>query len=332
MTAAVRGGGVEIIGLGHYAPARVVANAEIEESLGLEAGWIERRTGIRERRWAADGEKLSDMAVAAGQMALENAGASAGDVQLVLLATSTPDHLLPPSAPLVAHRLGLAGAGGIDLAGACAGFLYALTLADSFVRVHRKNVLVIAANILSRRINPSEKASSVLFADAAGAMLLAPSTREGCGVLGADLRSDGSAYDLIKIEAGGSAKPFEPGLAPELLQMSMRDGKAVFVKAVSMMSQASRAALARAGVSPNDIDHFVPHQANARIIEAVRRDLNVSDGAVCRSLEAFGNSSAATIPFTMSILSRTRVFQVGDRVLLCAAGAGMNGGAVVVGL
>lgn len=325
-------GGVEIVGLGHYAPVRVVTNAELEDKLGLEAGWIKRRTGIRERRWAAPAEKLSDMAVAAGRMALEAAGVAANDVQLVLLATSTPDHLLPPSAPLVAHRLGLAGAGGIDLTGACAGFLYALTLGDAYVRAHGKHVLIIAANILSRRINPAEKASSVLFADAAGAMVLAPSARDGCGVLGADLRSDGAGYDLIQIAAGGSAQPFEPGLAPELLQMSMRDGKAVFVQAVTMMSQASQAALERAGVASGDVDHFIPHQANARIIDAVRKDLQVPEEALCTSLETFGNSSAATIPFTMSNLSRTRLFQAGDRVLLCAAGAGMNGGAIVVGL
>ena len=145
----------KLAGLGRYAPERRVGNAEIEQRLGLEAGWIERRTGIRERRYAAEGESLTDMAFHAGEMAIAASGIARDKIALVLLATSTPDHLLPPSAPLLAHRLGLAGAGGIDLAGACAGFLYALVLADGFVRAQGKSVLVVAANVLSRRTNPA---------------------------------------------------------------------------------------------------------------------------------------------------------------------------------
>ncbi|APO69851.1 beta-ketoacyl-acyl-carrier-protein synthase domain-containing protein (plasmid) [Rhizobium gallicum] len=156
-------------GFGHAVPKRRVDNAEIEFRLGLEAGWIERRTGIRTRHWAGEGETLSRLAASAGRMALENAQIARDDIALTLRATSTPDHLLPPSAPLLAYDLGLAESGAIDLAGACSGFLYALALADSFVRVHRRCVLVVAANILSRRINPAERASAVLFADAAGA-------------------------------------------------------------------------------------------------------------------------------------------------------------------
>ncbi len=315
-------GGVEILGLGHYAPERVVMSGEIEERLGLETGWIERRTGIAERRWAAEGERLSDLAIAAGDMALRRADASRDSVGLVLLATSTPDHLLPPTAPLVAHRLGLDRAGGIDLAGACAGFLYALTLADAFVRVHQGNVLVIAANILSRRINPKETASAVLFADAAGAFLIGPCGRAGAGVIGADLKTDGSGYDLIKIAAGGSAVPYGTELEVEDVLMCMADGRAVFQRAIAMMSETSRAALAKAGLHAAEVTHFVPHQANVRIIEAVRKDLGIREVSVCSSVCAYGNSSAATIPFTMSILSEGRGFQAGDRVLLCAAGAG----------
>ena len=325
-------GGVEVLGLGHYAPERVVKSCEIEDRLGLESGWIESRTGIAERRWAAKEERLSDLAIAAGEMALSRAKVSRASVGLILLATSTPDHLLPPTAPLVAHRLGLAGAGGIDIAGACAGFLYALTLADAFVRVHQKNVLVIAANILSRRINPKETASAVLFADAAGAMLIGPSQRTGAGVIGADVRCDGSGYDLIKIAAGGSAVPYGTELASEDVLMCMSDGRAVFQRAIAMMSDTSRAALANAGLHAAEVTHFVPHQATVRIIEAVRRNLGIREVSVCSTVCAYGNSSAATIPFTMSILSDERGFQTGDRVLLCAAGAGLNGGAVLLGL
>jgi 3-oxoacyl-[acyl-carrier-protein] synthase-3 len=158
--------GSTILALGHYAPERRVTNTEIETRLGLESGWILRRTGIAERRFAAEGEALSDMAVKAGEMALARAGFDPARVGLLILATSTPDHLLPPTGPLVAHRLGLGSAGAIDMAGACAGFLYALTFADSFARAQGVPVLVIAANILSRRMNLDDRNSSVLFGDA----------------------------------------------------------------------------------------------------------------------------------------------------------------------
>jgi 3-oxoacyl-[acyl-carrier-protein] synthase-3 len=176
-----------IAGFGHYVPSRRVENAELETSLGLEPGWIEQRTGIRARHWAGEGDRLSDLAAKAGESALQDAGLDRGDIALTLLATSTPDHLLPPSAPLLAHRLNLINSGAIDLAGACSGFLYALTLADGFVRTQGRPVLVVAANILSRRINPAERASAVLFADAAGAVVLVPSDNPNAGLLGMDL-------------------------------------------------------------------------------------------------------------------------------------------------
>lgn len=329
---AVKKPGVEIVGYGHYAPSRVVTSSQLEQSLGKEPGWIEQRTGIRERRWAAEGEKLSDMAVHAGEMALSHAGIARDQVKVMLLATSTPDHLLPPTAPLVAHRLGLSSSGGIDLAGACAGFVYSLTLADAFVRQHQAPVLVIAANILSRRINMKEAASAILFADAAGAVLLAPSERPEAGVVAAELASEGVAYDLIKIPAGGSALPFQPGLDPADLKMALRNGRSVFHKAVTMMVRTSRDAMAKAEVDICDISHVVPHQANTRIIEAVRGQLGVSSQRVLSTVEAFGNSSAATIPFTMSFLKGADGFHNGERVLLCAAGAGLTGGSVILGM
>ncbi|MER8499194.1 3-oxoacyl-ACP synthase, partial [Mesorhizobium sp. M1312] len=187
-----------ILGFGHHVPGRKVANAEIESNLGLEPGWIERRTGIRSRFWATDEDTLSGLAEQAGDMALANAGIDRSDIGLLLLATSTPDHLLPPSAPLVAHRLGLRRAGAVDLTGACAGFIYALMFADGFTRLHGKSALVIAANILSRRINPAERASSVLFADAAGAVVIGPCEGPNQGILSASVDSDGSRYGLIQ--------------------------------------------------------------------------------------------------------------------------------------
>lgn len=317
-----------LVGFGHAVPGRAVANAEIEASLGLGDGWIERRTGIRTRFWAGEGDTLSGLAVAAGERALAQSGLPRQSVGLVLLATSTPDHLLPPSAPLVAHRLGLGSAGGLDLAGACAGFIYALVLADGYVRAQGKPVLVIAANILSRRINPAERASAVLFADAAGAVVLAPGDA-GAGLIGADLRSEGGAYDLISIPAGGSTRPFAAGVDPTDALMTMRDGRAVYEKAVRMMVDCARAALREADCEAGEVSRFVPHQANARIFETVASQLGVDSNAIERSIGGYGNSSAATIPLTLSLADDAGRLQAGQVLLMTAAGAGMTGGAAV---
>lgn len=318
-----------IAGLGRHAPERRVENAELEVMLGLDEGWIERRTGIRARRYAAPGEALTDIARPAAEQALAAAGVMRGEVGLLLLATSTPDHLLPPSAPLLAHRLGLVHAGGVDLAGACSGFLYALTLADGFVRAHGKPVLVVAANILSRRINPADRASAVLFADAAGAALLVPSERAETGVVGAHLVGDGALYGLIQIPAGGSRRPYGPDVPAEDLLMSMPDGRTVFTRAVEMMTGCAGRAMAEAGLSAADITRFVPHQANIRIFEAVRKALALPPESVVSTISEFGNSSAATIPFSLAAAAEARPLVSGERVLMSAVGAGLTAGAVV---
>jgi 3-oxoacyl-[acyl-carrier-protein] synthase-3 len=311
-------------------PSRRVDSADIEITLGLEPGWIEQRTGIRYRHWASEGETLTGLAAGAGEMALNDAGIDRSRIALTLLATSTPDHLLPPSAPLLAHRLGLPNTGAIDLAGACSGFLYALTLADGFVRTQGRPALVAAANILSRRINPSERASSVLFADAAGAVVLAPSSDADAGLQGIDLAADGTGYDLISIAAGGSNRPFGPGVGAEECLMSMRNGREVFLRAVEMMTTSSKRVLCQAGLGPQDITRFVPHQANKRILLALGERLGIPAADTVSTIEDYGNSSAATIPLSLSIANRARRFQRNDRVLLVAAGAGMTGGAVLV--
>ncbi len=321
--------GSTLLGLGHYVPQRRVPNAELEERLGLEPGWIEKRTGIAERRWVGDDEALSDLAVRAGQMALDRSGLQAKDIALLILATSTPDHLLPPSAPLVAERLGLSSAGAIDMAGACSGFLYGLTFADSFARCHGRPVLVIAGNVLSRRINFDDRDSAVLFADAAGAAVVGPAG-DGRGIAGVDLQADGGLYDLIQIPGGGSRQPFEDGMSAVETKMRLQDGRAVFRRAVEMMTSSAKAALQRAGCEIGDVDHWVPHQANARIVAAAKQQLGVDDDKLVSSVRMFGNSSAGTIPLTMS-LNASR-FSPGDTVLLTAAGAGLTGGAAVLRL
>jgi 3-oxoacyl-[acyl-carrier-protein] synthase III len=321
-----------IAGFGHYVPERRVENAEIEVKFGIESGWIERRTGIRARRWAASDEALTDLAMKAGEMALEDAGIARDDVALTLLATSTPDHLLPPSASLLAHQLNLSNSGAVDLAGACSGFLYALTLGDGFVRTQGKPVLIVAANILSRRINPEERGSAILFADSAGAILLVPSSSSKAGILGVDLASDGSRYGLISIPAGGSRKPFTAGMDPKELLMTMSNGKSVFSQAVRMMTRCSIRAMEQAGLAPANIDRFVPHQANVRLIEAVCKNIGLPSSKTVRTIEEFGNSSAATIPLSLSLANKDRPFVSGERLLLSAAGAGLAGGSIVLGI
>ena len=321
-----------IAGFGHYVPERRVENAEIEARFGLESGWIERRTGIRARRWAAPHEALTDLAVKAGDMALDDAGIARDDVALTLLATSTPDHLLPPSASLLAYQLNLSNSGAIDLAGACSGFLYALALGDGFVRTQGKPVLIVAANILSRRIDPEERGSAILFADSAGAVLLVPSSSSKTGLLGVDLASDGSHYGLISIPAGGSRKPFTAGMDPKELLMTMSHGKSVFSQAVRMMTRCSIRAMEQAGLTPATIDRFVPHQANVRLFEAVCKNIGMASSKTVRTIEEFGNSSAATIPLSLSLANRDRPFVSGERLLLSAAGAGLAGGSIVLGI
>lgn len=320
--------GVEIAGLGHYAPEQRIANEVIETRLGLEPGWIERRTGIVARRYAAAGEALSDLAIAAGDMALNRAGIARSDVGLLLLATSTPDHLLPPTAPLVAHRLGLTNAGGIDMAGACGGFIYALTLADGFVRSQDLPVLVIAANVLSRRINEKDRASSVLFADAAGAVLLTPTSRLA-GLSGAHLASKGARYGLIHIPAGGSRKPFRDVQDPTETLMVISDGQAVFAEAIDMMTTSAQTAMGKAGLTANDVTHFIPHQANRRLMDKVTRRLTIPQHKSLSSIAEYGNSSAATIPFTLAFHAVNQPLAHGQVLLMTAAGAGLTGGAAV---
>jgi 3-oxoacyl-[acyl-carrier-protein] synthase III len=317
--------GTRIAGLGHYVPTRLVTNGEIEKRLGLEDGWIESRVGISSRYYADNTQALTDLARPAARMALDEAGHP--EIAFLILATSTPDHLLPPSAPLLAHQLGLS-CGASDLAGACAGFINALTLADSLVRVHGKSVLVVAANILSRRINPADPSTSALFADAAGAVVVSPAP-SGRGVIAADLVSDGAGYDFINIPAGGSRKPFSKELAADELFMQMPDGRGLFSKAVETMVSTSARVMAQADVQAGAITHWAPHQANLRITAAVERRLGLEPACGLSSLRDFGNSSAATIPLTLSTAGRARGFAAGDLLLMSAVGAGLSGGALL---
>lgn len=319
-----------VVAAGAALPERRVTSAELERRLGLEPGWIERRTGIRERRYAAPEEATSDLAVRAATDALRNAGPLAAPIGMLLLATSTPDHSLPPTAPLVAHRLGLTGCGAIDLAGACTGFLSALALGHSYCRTQRCSVLVVAANVLSRRINPADPVTAAVFADGAGAMILAPASNSD-DVLALHLDSSGAFYDQIVVPAGGSRKPITPeAVAAGEHWMRMTRGPELYREAVRGMTRAGTAALEKAGLTAAAIDWWVPHQANARIIRDAGERLGFGLDRTVSVVETVGNSSAASIPLAFALAVGDGRILAGQLVLLTAVGAGMTEGGAVI--
>jgi 3-oxoacyl-[acyl-carrier-protein] synthase-3 len=319
-----------IAAVGHALPERRVSSAELEQRLGLEPGWVERRTGIRERRHAAPDEATSDLAVRAARDALDRAGALAAPIGMCLLATSTPDHLLPPTAPLVAHRLGLTDCGAIDLAGACTGFLTAFALGHSYCRVQGCSVLVVAANVLSRRTDPSDPATAALFADGAGAVVLGPAP-DPDAVLSLYAATRGDLYEQVLVPAGGSRSP----LTPEAVRagahlMRMARGPEVYREAVRALAACGTAVLERAGLSPPDADWWVPHQANGRIITDAGRRLGIPPDRIVSVVGTVGNTSAASIPIALAVAARDGRLRPGQRVLLTAVGAGVTAAGAVI--
>ena len=320
---------MRIIGVGSAVPETTIKNEELENRLGLERGWIERRTGILQRPTAAANEATSDLAIRAGECALQEAGIDRDDIGLLLLATSTPDHLLPPTAPLVAHRLALRNAGAIDLAGACAGFVYALVLGAAHADSAKRPVLVIGANVLTRRINPRDPATAALFSDGAGAVALVPA--DPSHLLASRLAADGSAYDVIGITSGGSREPITAANSAEGRHlMTIRRGSALFKQAVQSMAAAGKGALGQAGLDVSAIDWWIPHQANKRMIEDTAALLGISADRTIAVIDRYGNSSAATIPIALAEAVRSQRIQRGQIVLFTAAGAGMLSAAVVL--
>lgn len=314
---------VHIAGCGHYLPERVIPNAQLEERWQLAQGWIHRRTGIEARPWATPEQATSDLAIGAGRKALEQAQIAPDSVDLVILATSTPDHLLPPTAPYVAAQLGCTRAGAFDLAGACCGFLYGMSMAESHVALRRQRVLVIGANLLSRRLKPDDPATACLFADAAGAVVLQPSEHE-TGLMGLAQGADGTQWDTIMIAEGGSRRNFSAGTWKRRGHlMTMKNGASLFREAVHDMATVGHQALADAGLTIDGIDWWIPHQANGRLIEEARKALAVPVAKTQNRVAGFGNSSAATIPLVLSAAVADGEIRRGQTLLLTAVGAGM---------
>lgn len=319
-----------IRGIGHALPLEKVGNREIEEAIGLPEGWVEQRTGIVERRVVSAEQATSDLAIEAARKAIASAGGLKRPIAGLILATSTPDHLLPPTAPRVASDLGLGPIMAFDMAVACSGFVYGLFTAQAIALQLDAPLLLIAANVLSKRVDPQDASTRALFADAAGAVVVEPTASEA-GLLAMHLESDGTAWDCLYVPAGGSREPFDQSaLDANRHMMKVADGKKAFRFAVEGMERCAGKVLEQAQVDIDQINWWIPHQANQRIIDEVQKRLGVLDDRVVSIIKHVGNSSAATIPVACSIWNEQAKLKSGDLVLMTAAGAGLTCGAALV--
>lgn len=318
-----------IAGTGSYVPARVLTNADLERMVDTSDAWIVERTGIRERRLAAPGEACSDLGLRAAERALEAAGVAAADLDMVLVATCTGDSPLPSTACLIQHRLGAVRAAACDISAACSGFVYALAVGDAFVKTGLRHVLVIGAEVMSAITNWKDRNTCVLFGDAAGAVVLSATTEER-GILSSHLHADGSLWDLICVPGGGSRiPPSEKMLADELQYIKMK-GNETFKIAVKMLEETAREALMANGLTIQDVDVYVPHQANARIIRAVASRLELPMEKVVLNVDRYGNTSAASIPLALDEAVRAGRIRPGHLVMLSAFGSGLTWATSVV--
>ena len=319
-----------ITGTGSYLPPRRLSNADLVAELagqGVESSddWIVERTGIRARHFAADGVFSSDLALHASRAALDAAGLQASDIDLIIVATSTPDMVFPSTACILQHKLGAAGGAAFDVQAVCSGFVYALTVADAMIRTGAANkALVVGSEIFSRILDFKDRTTCVLFGDGAGAVVLEAS--QVPGILASDLHADGRHVGILCVPghvAGGQV------LGDPLLKM---DGQAVFKLAVGLLEGAAHAVLAKAGKTEADIDWLVPHQANIRIIQSTARKLKLSMDKVIVTLDQHGNTSAASIPLALDAAVRSGRIQPGDTLMLEGVGGGFTWGAVLLDL
>jgi 3-oxoacyl-[acyl-carrier-protein] synthase III len=307
--------GAEMIGVGTALPSTIVPNAVVAEELGIDAEWIVKRTGIEERRSALPGERLFEFAAAAGAEALAEAGVAATDVDLIVVATTSNEDLMPAAAPRVADVLGATEAACYDVNSACTGFLSAVSVACGQIESGRAvNVLVIGADLMMPLTDPNDRATAAVFADGAGAVLMRGTMESRVGPI--VLRSDGSKADLIRIDR-----------TELVIRMQ---GHETFRYAVDLMSSSTTEAVALAGLTLDDVDLFVYHQANARILRAVGERLSLAPARVINSIAKLGNTSAATIPLALAQAKNAGQLRQGARVLLGAFGAGVSWGATVI--
>lgn len=318
-----------VAGWGFAVPEGRLTNADLEaRGLGTTDQWIFERTGIRERRITGPGETTASLGVAAGNAALKSAGITPGDLSMVIVATCTPEQPIPETSAFVADGLGVR-CGAFDVGGACAGFCYALTVADGLLQASRGALgplLVVGAENLTRVIDPMDRSMAILFGDGAGALVLVPSDGgpAGPGLLSSATGSDGALASLIEIRAGGSRLPTSAETVAAGAHWMTMEGQEVFRRAVRVVVDSSRTAMARAGVSVGQIDWFVPHQANARIVAAAASRLDIPSERCILNIDRYGNTSAASIPLALAEAADEGRFADGDLILLTGFGAGMT--------
>jgi len=319
-----------ITGWGMYAPSRVMTNEELSQMVDTSDEWIVTRTGVRERRIAADDETTTTLSVNAARDALAVAGLDAAELDLVIVGTCSPDYPLPATGVLVARELGATRAAGFDVQAACSGFVFALATAGGFIRSGMyRNVLVIGVEVLSRFIDWTDRNTCVLFGDGAGAVIVSASDRPG-GLLGFEMYSDGSGYDMIIVPAGGSACPASARTVEDRSHFIRMEGREVYRYATRQLAESSLAAVRSAGLTMDEIDQFVFHQANLRIIESVGKLLGMPAEKTYINIEKYGNTSAASVPMALVEAVAAGRIKPGDRILMAAFGAGYTAGAAVV--
>jgi len=316
--------------VGAYVPEKVLTNADLEKMVDTTDEWITSRTGIQQRRIACEGEYTSDMAAKAARLAMERAGVTADDIDLIIVATITPDMLFPSTACLVQQKIGARRAAAFDIEAACSGFIYALEIAQQFIASHTYNtVLVIGAEKLSSIIDWKDRNTCVLFGDGAGAAILQSRT-DTHGLLTACMGADGSKGELLSMPAGGSRQPATIDSVNSRLHYLRMDGKETFKSAVNAMYQAAQEALRRCEIDISQIKLVIPHQANRRIIDAVGERLGARPDQVFVNLHKFGNTSAASVAIALDEAVTAGLIQRGDLVLLVVFGAGLTWGAAVI--
>lgn len=321
---------VSITGMGSYVPARILTNADLESMVETTDDWITSRTGIKERRLAAPGENTSDMAAEAGRRALQNAGIGPGEVDLIIVATLTPDMQFPSTACLVQHRLGATRAAAFDIEAACSGFVYALDIASHFVASHTYDtVLVIGAEKMSSVVDWTDRNTCVLFGDGAGAAVL-QNRPNAHGLLTTCLGSDGGKASLLELPGGGSACPATADSVAKRMHFLRMDGKETFKNAVNAMVAAGLEAMGRCGVTIADVKCIIPHQANRRILSAVAERLGAREDQVFVNVDRYGNTSAASVAIALDEAVAGGHIQRGDLVLLVVFGAGLTWGAALI--
>ena len=315
-----------IAGTGGYLPEKVVTNHDLEQMMDTSDEWIQERTGIKRRHLAADGEKTSDLALAAATRAMDMAGISAADIELIIIATTTPDKVFPGTACIVQRRLGIGGCGAFDIQAACSGFVYGLDLGDRYIRTGAaKNVLVIGAETLSRLTNWEDRTTAVLFGDGAGAVVLQESAEPG--IISTHIHADGQYEDLLQVPQGVSSGYDVTRAGEAYIQMN---GNAVFRRAVATLDSIARETLEKNNIDKHDLDWFVPHQANMRIITAAAKKLDMPMERVIVTVDEHANTSAASIPLALDVAVRDGRIKRGELLLFEAFGAGFTWGSALL--